>query len=149
MRYSLDSMRYLTHMILSQLSREVKPARSRRDPFGLSAESCWCTFLASPTSAPAESHVTTAQQHLDHNILHHQSDHDITTPDIELDSLTSSGRPRVIVPLQAARETTQPSWQTPMPHPRRPPTAHCPPQRQHHNNNNNHSSPYQISPLSQ
>ena len=138
------SMKYLTHLVLFQLSREVKPERGRRDPFGLDAASCWCVALASPssTSAPppsshAKSHDT--QQH----------EHHLTCADIELEYLTPSGKSRVTVPVQVTSEAGVPStWQSQM-LPRRPPTSHCRPQSKHRSRlNNPHSSPYQSSPLS-
>jgi hypothetical protein len=141
----LIAMRYLTHLVLFQLSREVKPDRRRRprDPFGLDAAACWCAFLEAgcSTSAPPLSHAnTSSNQH-----------HHITCADIELEHLTPSGKSRAIVPAQDTSEVTQAPWPTQMPHPRRPPTAHCRPQtsKQHqHTRNKPHSTPYQTSPLS-
>jgi hypothetical protein len=145
------AMRYLTHLVLFQLSREVKPDRRRRprDPFGLDAAACWCAFLeeeagkstAAATSAPPLSHANTSTT----------TTHHITCADIELQHLTPSGRSRAIVPAQDASEVTQAPWQSQMPHPRRPPTAHCRPasskQRQH-TRNNHHTTTYQTSPPS-
>jgi hypothetical protein len=133
-------MKYLTHIVLFQLSREVKPERGRRDPFGLDAASCWCFALACPssTSAAPSSHAKSR------NIQHH-----LTCADIELEYLTPAGKSRVTVPEQVTSEVAaQPTWQTQM-LPRRPPTAHCRPQSKHRNSlNNPHSSPYQSSPRS-
>lgn len=144
-------MKYLTHLVLFQLSREVKPQRGRRDPFGLDAASCWCVALASPssTSAPpppsshAKSQDTPQQQ---------RHEHHLTCADIELEYLTSSGRSRVTVPVQVTSEVGGSStWQSQL-LPRRPPTAHCRPQSKHRSRMNNphssSSSPYQSSPLS-
>jgi hypothetical protein len=140
----LIAMRYLTHLVLFQLSREVKPDRRRRprDPFGLDAAACWCAFLeaGASTSAPPLSHAnTSSNQH-----------HHITQPDIELEHLTPSGKSRAIVPAQDTSEVAQATWPSQMPHPRRPPTAHCRPQssKQQHTRNKPHNTPYQISPLS-
>jgi hypothetical protein len=139
------AMRYLTHLVLFQLSREVKPDRRRRarDPFGLDAAACWCAFLEAgcSTSAPPLSHASTSS-----NQHHH-----ITCADIELEHLTPSGKSRAIVPAQDTSEVAQAAWPTQMPHPRRPPTAHCRPQtskQQQPTRNNQHNTPYQTSPLS-
>jgi hypothetical protein len=139
------TMRYLTHLVLFQLSREVKPDRRRRprDPFGLDAAACWCAFLeaGASTSAPPLSHAnTSSNQH-----------HHITCADIELEHLTPSGKSRAIVPVQDTSEVTQATWPSQMPHPRRPPTAHCRPQsskQQQHTRNKSHTRTYQTSPLS-
>lgn len=137
-------MRYLTHLILFQVSREVKPDRRRRprDPFGLDAAACWCAFLeaGASTSAPPLSHANTSS-----------NQHHITCADIELESLTPSGKSRAIVPVQDTSEATQATWPSQMPRPRRPPTAHCRPQsskQQQHTRNKPHTKPYQTSPLS-
>jgi hypothetical protein len=144
----LIAMKYLTHLVLFQLSREVKPDRRRRprDPFGLDAAACWCAFLeagkSQSTSAPPLSHANTS----------YSNQHHITCADIELEHLTPSGKSRAIVPAQDTSEVTQTPWPSQMPHPRRPPTAHCRPQsskqQQHHTRNNHHNTPYQTSPLS-
>jgi hypothetical protein len=130
----LIAMRYLTHLVLFQLSREVKPDRRRRPRDAFLEAGC-------STSAPPLSHAnTSSNQH-----------HHITCADIELEHLTPSGKSRAIVPAQDTSEVTQAPWPTQMPHPRRPPTAHCRPQtsKQHqHTRNKPHSTPYQTSPLS-
>jgi hypothetical protein len=137
------AMRYLTHLVLFQLSREVKPDRRRRarDPFGLDAAACWCAFLEAgcSTSAPPLSHANSSS-----------NQHHITCADIELERLTPSGKSRAIVPAQDTSEVTQATWPTQMPHPRQPPTAHCRPQssKQQHTRNNHHNTAYQTSPLS-
>jgi hypothetical protein len=140
-------MKYLTHLVLFQLSREVKPERGRRDPFGLDAASCWCVALPSPSSStsapPPSSHAKSqdAQQHRQH-------EHHPTCADIELEYLTPSGKSRVIAPAQLTSEGVPSTWQSQM-LPRRPPTAHCRPQSKHRSRlNNPHSSPYLSSPLS-
>jgi len=39
-------MRYTTHLLLSQLSQDMKPQRRRRDPFGNDSPSCFCWMLS-------------------------------------------------------------------------------------------------------
>jgi hypothetical protein len=139
-------MKYLTHLVLFQLSREVKPERGTRDPFGfggLDAASCWCAFaLASPTSATPSSHAKSQD-------CSHQQHH-ITCADIELEHLTPSGKSRAIVPQQVTSEVAPPAWPTQMPHLRLPPTAHCRLQtKQHHSPTTPPSSTtHQPNPLS-
>jgi len=139
--FEQTNMKYLTHLVLFQLSREVKPERGRRDPFGLDAAACWCVALASPssTSAAPSSHAKSRDV----------QQHHLTPADIELEHLTPAGKSRVTVPAPVTSEGVQPPWPTQMPL-RRPPTAHCRPQSKHRSRvvNNPHSSPYQSSPLS-
>lgn len=145
---NISSMKYLTHLVLFQLSREVKPERGRRDPFGLDAASCWCVALAAPSSTsappPPSSHAKSQDTQ-----RHQQREHHLTCADVELEYLTPSGKSRVTVPVQNTSEGAVSSpWQSQM-LPRRPPTAHCRPQTKHRSRlSNPHSSPYQSSPLS-
>ena len=139
-------MKYLTHLVLFQLSREVKPERGRRDPFGLDAASCWCVALASPSPSPASTSASHAKSPA---VTQHQ--HHLTCADIELEYLTPSGKSRATVPVpvqvSSEAEVVQSAWQSQMP--RRPPTAHCRAQsKSKHRSrmNNPHSSPYQTSP---
>jgi len=48
-------MRYLTHMLLHDLAKELKPNRQRRDNFGLDAAACWCCCISS--HATPASHI--------------------------------------------------------------------------------------------
>jgi hypothetical protein len=145
-------MKYLTHLVLFQLSREVKPERARRDPFGLDAASCWCVALASPSPSPPPASTSApppppSSHAKSRKAQHHE--HHLTCADIELEYLTPSGKSRVTVPVQVTSEGGVHSpWQSQL-LPRRPPTAHCRPQTKHRSRMNNpHSSPYQSSPLS-
>ena len=140
------SMKYLTHLVLFQLSREVKPERGRRDPFGLDAASCWCAALACPSSTPARPPSSHAKPQ--DTQRHEQHEHHPTCADIELEYLTPSGKSRVTVPVQVTSEGVPSPWQSQL-LPRRPPTAHCHPQSKHRGRlDNPHSSPYQSRPRS-
>jgi hypothetical protein len=105
-------MKWLTHVFLHDLAREVKPAREVRDAFGLDSASCWCSFAIS-TSSHAKAKV---QPH------HHPID---TARDIELLCLDPRGRSRALRPVNFTGASQ--SWQTPTPLPLRPPMAHCRP----------------------
>lgn len=137
----IPRMRYLTHLVLFH---QDKASREQRDSFGTdSASCCWCQLMLSPPSTTPASHVKPTTT---------------TTQDIELHSLTPSGRSRVTESDQVASEGSAQTCQTQIPLPLRPPMAHCRPQNRNSSNNrssrssslNNppHSSLYQISPLS-
>lgn len=133
-------MKYLTHMVLFQLSREVKPnsKRERRDSFGLDSASCWCCALTTSPPAIASSHVKSAPAASQQN--HHQR---ITyTDDIELHSLPSpKGKSRAIEEAAICEERPA-AWPL-----TRPQMAHCRPRRLS-SSNNLESNLDQISPLS-
>lgn len=133
-------MKWLTHVFLHDLAREVKPAREVRDAFGLDSASCWCSFaISTSTSSP----TPTASSHVKVQPHHRPID---PTRDIELHCLDSRGRSRVLHPVVFTSASQ--SWQTPTPLPLRPPMAHCRPRPLNNNLNNQHSNQHQISPLS-
>jgi hypothetical protein len=128
-------MKWLTHVFLHDLAREVKPAREVRDAFGLDSASCWCSFAIS-TSSHAKAKVLPQPQHRSID----------TARDIELHCLNLRGRSRAIRPVTFTGASQ--SWQTPTPLPLRPPMAHCRPRTLNSSLNNPHSHQDQISPLS-
>jgi hypothetical protein len=132
-------MKWLTHVFLHDLAREVKPGREVRDAFGFGS-ACWCIAIAtSPPTPTGSSHANSQQQQ------HRPID---TTRDIELHCLDSRGRSRVITPLSLTSELQ--SWQTPTPLPLRPPMAHCrPPTLSSSNLNTPHSNQHKVSPHNQ
>jgi len=131
-----SKMKWLTHVFLHDLAREVKPGREVRDAFGFGS-ACWCIAIAtSPPTPTGSSHANSQHRPID------------TTRDIELHCLDSSGRSRVITPLSLTSELQ--SWQTPTPLPLRPPMAHCrPPTLSSSNLNNPHSNQHKVSPRNQ
>lgn len=133
-------MKWLTHVFLHDLAREVKPGREVRDAFGLDSASCWCSFAISTSPPPtptASSHAKVQHQH------HHHRPID-TTRDIELHCLDPRGRSRALHPVNFTGASQ--SWQTPVPLPLRPPMAHCRPRPLKTSLNNPHSNQHQLSP---
>lgn len=138
---STRSMKYLTHLVLFQLSREGKPeaAREARDSFGLDSASCWCAF-ALATSPPASSHAKSAPP------ASQPHQHITVTENIELHFLSPSGRAR---DTQTPVTCEEPPLRWLLP----PPMAHLRPQSLNSSSSNNpssnpHSNRHQISPRS-
>lgn len=130
-------MKYLTYLVLCQVSGEVKsqePSQKSRDSGIHSA--CWCALLQGlATSTTPASHANRTEP-----ITQDQ--------DIELHTLTPSGGSRVGAITDIVNKTRSEPWQMPIPLPLPPPMAHCRPRNLSSSLNNLHSKPHQISPLS-
>ena len=97
------TMRYLTHLLLFDLSRERRPTRQKRDNFGLDSAACWCCCMSEHTMPSSHAHSPpTLNTQLAQPIHSHQ--------EIELGSLTPTSS---LLPTDSVVSSeTATRWQT-------------------------------------
>ena len=96
------TMRYLTHLLLFDLSRDRRPARRKRDNFGLDSAACWCCCMSEHTVPSSHAHPPPI---LDKELAHTIDSHE----GIELASLASKAS---LSPTDSVTSDLATRWQT-------------------------------------